>query len=62
MRQASTCGRVRAFGSGHYSKCSKTVEVGYSCYELKPCQREITTDEIQEKNILEPGSAGCTAR
>ena len=31
------------------SKCPKTVEVGCSCYELKPCQREIATNEIQEE-------------
>ena len=33
------------------SKCSKTVEVVCSYSELKPrpCQREIATDEIQEK-------------
>ena len=29
------------------SECSKTVEVG--CLELKPCQRKIATDEIQER-------------
>ena len=33
------------------SKCSKTVEVGCSCQELKPCHREITNDEIEEKKI-----------
>ena len=38
---------------GPDSKCSKTVEVGCSSSELKPCQREIATDEIQEKNIIE---------
>ena len=36
-------------GPGPDSKCSQTVEVGCSCSELKPCQREIATDEIQEK-------------
>ena len=38
-------------GPGPGSKCSKTVEVVCSYSELKPrpCQREIATDEIQEK-------------
>ena len=36
-------------GPGPCSKCSKTVEVGCSYSELKPCQREIATDEIQER-------------
>ena len=31
------------------SQCFKTVEVGCSCEELKPYQREIATDEIQER-------------
>ena len=31
------------------SNCSKTVEVRCSCQELKQCQREIATDEIQER-------------
>ena len=44
LGQASTCGRVRA-----HSKCSQTVEVACSCSELEPCQREIATDEIQER-------------
>ena len=48
------------------SKCSKTVQVGCSCSELKPCQRvrcscselkpcqrEIATDEIQKKKYRE---------
>ena len=38
-------------GPGPGSKCSKTVEVGCSYSELKPCQREIDTDEIQEKKL-----------
>ena len=32
------------------SKCSKRMEVGCSCQELKPCQTKKLTDEIQEKN------------
>ena len=36
-------------GPGPGSKCSKTVEVGCSYSELKSCQREIATDEIQER-------------
>ena len=42
-------------GPGPHFKCSKTVEVRCSCYELKHCQREITTDyhDIQEKNYGE---------
>ena len=41
-------------GPGPDSKCSKfreskTVEVGFSCKELKPCQRKIATDEIKGK-------------
>ena len=31
------------------SQCSKTVQVGCSREGSKPCQREIATDEIQEK-------------
>ena len=34
------------------SKCSKTVEVRCSYSKFKPCQSEITTDEIQEKKII----------
>ena len=33
------------------SKSSKTAEVGCSCSELKPCQREIATDKIQKKIV-----------
>ena len=40
-------------GPGPDSKCFKTVEVRCSCLELKPCQREIDVDEIQEKKIIE---------
>ena len=40
-------------GPGPCSKCSKTVEVRCSYSELKPCQREIATDEIQGKKIIE---------
>ena len=36
-------------GPGPGVKCSKTVEVRCSYSELKPCQREIATDEIQER-------------
>ena len=36
-------------GPGPESKCSKTVEVRRLCQELKLCQREIATDEIQEE-------------
>ena len=38
-------------GPGPDSKCSKTVEAGCSCYELKPsaCHCEIVTDKIQEE-------------
>ena len=32
-------------------KFSKTVEVGKSCSDLQLCQREIATDEIQEKKL-----------
>ena len=39
-----------------YSKCSKTVEVGCSCLELKPCKREIATDEIQEEKVFKKRS------
>ena len=35
---------------GPNSKCSKTVEVGYSCSELKLYQCKIATNEIQEKD------------
>ena len=31
------------------SKCSRIVEVRCSCQQLKPCQSQIATDEIQEK-------------
>ena len=44
------------------SKFSKTVEVGYSDSELKPCQREITTDEIQEKKYYRERSNIKSAR
>ena len=30
-------------------KFSKTVEVGWYCYDLQLCQCEIATDEIQER-------------
>ena len=41
-------------GPGPGSKCSKTEEVGCLYSELKPCQCEIATDEIQgEKNYRE---------
>ena len=30
-------------------KFSKTVQVRWSCYDLQLCQREIATDEIQER-------------
>ena len=39
------------------SKFSKTVKVGYSYSELKPCQREITTDKIQEKKYYRERSS-----
>ena len=39
-------------GPGPDSKSCKTVEVGYSL-RVKPCQRDIATDEIQEKKIIE---------
>ena len=38
-----------SLGQEQDSKCSKTVEVWCGCQELKPCQSEITADEIQEK-------------
>ena len=31
------------------SKCTKTVKVGPSCRQIKLCQREIVTDEVQER-------------
>ena len=34
-------------------KFSKTVQVGWSCYDLQLCQLEIATDEIQEKKKIE---------
>ena len=43
------------------SKCSKTVEVGCSYSELKPCQGEIAIDEIQERKIIE-SEAICYAK
>ena len=38
-----------SLGPWPYSKGSQTVEVGCSCSDLKPCQHEISTDEIQER-------------
>ena len=35
------------------SERTQTLEVGRSCYELKPCQREIASNEIQEKKYRE---------
>ena len=32
-------------------KFSKTVKARWSCYDLQLCQREIATDEIQEKKL-----------
>ena len=47
MRQASTRTRVRAL-----IQITVLVEVRCLCCELKPCQREITTDKFEtEKNI-----------
>ena len=40
-------------GPGPHFKRSKTVEIRCSCYELKHCQREISTDYIQGKNYGE---------
>ena len=34
-----------------YFKCSKTVKVGFSCYEFKFCQRVNEAGEIQEENL-----------
>ena len=38
---------------GPNSKFSKTVEVGWYCYELKLCLREIPTEKIWENQITE---------
>ena len=38
-------------GPGPYFKCSKTVEVRCSFQELKPCQGNIDTGEIQEGGV-----------
>ena len=35
------------------SERTQTLEVGRSCFELKPCQREIASNEIQEKKYRE---------
>ena len=43
-------------------KFSKTGEVGWLCYNLQLCQREIATDEIQEEeNGKEPSIIKCAS-